>query len=462
MIRLLEGSVGVESAWLEVADFFYKQYGEELLNVFGSTLEESSSKLRDLLSPLLTAPFGQNSLATFLEQSSLQNSDATATSSVEKSTKKPEVSDTFDQGFFLWIKQLVFFERYARLHKRYRSIASYAAEVLPLIPSSSMYGSDIVETSSVVIDGLHHVGHLVHNLESGLAIYRSLGFTMTIPSVPAVSLEKGAPLSPFGVVNCHADFEEHSFVELFTLVDSAGELPAGTTLISLNVPAKVLPRFLDILRRTIAKLEACLTRFEGLHILVFRAEDVYAQAMRLSIEGIGHSGVASTKLQSDSQNDSSGGTVRFLEIDDPNSPVPEGRLAVAGTPMISSTHPNGALGLIESILCVAEANLTEFSLRYEKYLNIHAQAEANMSVFELGGSRIIIVSDSILETILPGERPQALPAFVAYTIKVQNIEETHKLLLSNGFTPRVSCLGDFFVPSVEALGAAIIFRQVNK
>jgi len=462
LIRLLEGSVGEESAWLEVADFFYTQYGEKLLNGFGATLEESSSKLRDLLSPLLTAPFGQNSLASFLEQSSIQNADATSTSSLDKLEENPEVSATFDQGFFLWIKQLVFFERYARLHKRYRSIASYAAEVLPLIPGSRMYGLDIVPTASVVIDGLHHVGHLVHDLESGLSLYRRLGFTMTTPSVPAISLKKAAPLSPFGVANSHADFQEHNFVELFTIVDCVEKLPVGTTLISLHVPAKVVPRFLEILNRTITKLEACLTRFEGLHILVFRAVDVYAQAMRLSLEGIGHSGVASTQRQSDTQNDSLEGVVRFLEIDDPNSPVPEGRLAIAGTPLISSTHPNGALGLIESILCVAEANLPEFSLRYENYLNIHARAETNMSVFELGISRIIIVTDSVLETILPGEQPLALPAFVAYTISVQNIDETHKLLISNGFTPRISSLGGLFVPSAEALGAAIIFRQVNK
>jgi len=85
-----------------------------------------------------------------------------------------------------------------------------------------------------------------------------------------------------------------------------------------------------------------------------------------------------------------------------------------------------------------------------------------MSVFELGGSRIIIVTDSVLETILPGEKPPALPAFVAYTIKVQNIDETHKLLLNNGFTPRISSLSGIFVPSAEALGATIIFRQVSK
>ncbi|CAA7602773.1 Glyoxalase-like domain protein [Acididesulfobacillus acetoxydans] len=380
---------------------------------------------------------------------------------MDKAEAKPGASASFDQGFFLWIKQLVFFERYARLHERYRSISNYAAEVLPLIPASRMYGADIVSAESVVIDGLHHVGHLVHDLESGLALYKRLGFTMTTPSVPAVPLQKAAPLSPFGAANSHADFEEHNFVELATVLTGAGKVPVGTRLVPLQVPEKVMPRFLEIINRTLTKLNACLNRFEGLHILVFRATDVYAQAMRLSLEGIGHSGVASTQRQSNAENKSSEGVLRVLEIDDPSNPVPEGRLAIAGTPTISSTHPNGALGLIESILYVAEADLPEFLLRYEKYLNRPARTEANVNVFELGGSRIIIATDSVLETILPGEHAPELPAFVAFTIRVQNIEQTRKLLLSHGFTPRISSLGGLFVPAAEALGTAILFRQVE-
>ncbi|KLU63365.1 hypothetical protein CEB3_c02350 [Peptococcaceae bacterium CEB3] len=83
------------------------------------------------------------------------------------------------------------------------------------------------------------------------------------------------------------------------------------------------------------------------------------------------------------------GVIRILEIDDPNAPVPEERLAVAETPAPSvSAHPNGAFGLIEAILCVHENDLQEFLLRYEEYLNVKARAENNLNIFELGGSRL--------------------------------------------------------------------------
>jgi predicted unusual protein kinase regulating ubiquinone biosynthesis (AarF/ABC1/UbiB family) len=448
LVRLLEGSVGVDNAWHDVADFLYKQYRKTLLDGFGITLEEFPAKLRDLLGPLLTAPFGQNSLAHFLEQASLENKASTSSSSVEQSTEHAEVSTSFDQGFFLWIKQLVFFERYARLHKRYQSIANYAAEILPMIPSSQLYGSEAISLSSSAIDGIHHIGHLVNDLESGLHLYRRLGFTMTIPAVPAVSLKKGDSLTPLGAANSHADFADQSFIEVVSVAGSSKKIPNDTKLVPIQVPENVMDKFLKVVNRTISKLHSCLERFEGTHIMVFRSDNVYAQAMRLSEEGIAHSGVTSTKREADD--------VRFLELEEP---TPEGRLAIAGRLPVSNTHKNGALGLVESILCVSDSDLPAITLRYQTYLNTTGHLEDNRTIFDLGSTRLIIVADSVLETILPGERPNALPAFVGYVIKVKNIEQTHQLLTENGFTPQTTKTSDVFVSSKEALGTAIIFRQ---
>ncbi len=458
LVRLLEGSVGVDTAWCDVADFFYTQYGDTLLEGFGIMLEEFPSKLRDLLGPLLTAPFGQNSLANFLEQASLENADSTSSSSVKQSEENPDVSTSFDQGFFLWIKQLIFFERYACLHKRYQSIASYASEILPMIPSSQLYDSRAISASSAVLDRLHHIGHIVRDLESGLALYERLGFTMTVPCVPAVSLKKGKSLTPLGAANSHADFDDHSFIEVLTVADGTGKIPENTKLAPIHVPEKVMSRFLEVVNKTISKLNLCLQRFEGIHILVFSSDDVYTQAMRLSAEGIGHSGVASTKRNSDAMKTTEE-IIRFLEIDDVSKPVVEGRISIASPIIASNTHKNGALGLTESILCVSKSDLPVVTQRYEKYLNISANMTENMSIFDFGGTRLMIVTEAALEEILPGEHPQALPAFVGYTIKVKNIEQVHQLLLENGFTPHITKNGDVFISAAEAFGTAVIFRQ---
>ncbi len=324
-------------------------------------------------------------------------------------------------------------------------------------------GSGLHDTppASVDIDGLHHVGHLVHDMDRGLELYRRLGFQMTLPSFPVISMQEGAPLTPFGAGNSHADFDAHNFIELLTVVDDLQQVPPDAKLVPLNIPEGGLTQFVEVLNRTMSTLKKCIARFEGLHILVFRTTDVYAQAIRLSQEGIGHPDVVSPQRQSGGQAGSPADVVRVLEIDDPDHPVPEGRLAIAATPTTTGSHPNGAIGLVESVLCVAEDELSDFERRYEKYVNRQARTRGKARIFELGDSRITITADKNLDTILPGERPLALPAFVAYAVKVGDINSTQKLLLDNGFALKTTNAGDIFIPASQALGAAIIFRQVG-
>ncbi len=311
------------------------------------------------------------------------------------------------------------------------------------------------------IDHLHHVGHLVQDMAKGLDLYQRLGFQMTPPSFPTVALSKGAPLTPFGAGNSHADFNDNNFVELATAVDGHQPVPDNATFVPLQVPDEALPQFLQVLNRTIATLNACLARFEGLHILVLGTPDVDAQAIRLSREGIRHSGVASSQQQSPDQKRSPTNVVRVIEIDDPDHPVPEGRLAIAESVKRSGSHPNGALGLVESILCVPEAELSDFDHRYGKYTNHIARKNGKSSVFELGHSRITIVADSALDTVLPGEHLLALPGFVAYVVRVSDLNRTRQLLLKNGFSPKTTTAGDVFVSAREALGAAVVFRAAE-
>ncbi len=150
--------------------------------------------------------------------------------------------------------------------------------------------------------------------------------------------------------------------------------------------------------------------------------------------------------------------MRIIELDDPNHPIPEGRLAIGESLKQSGSHPNGALGLVESVLCVADAELPDYERRYAKYTNHQARSDGRTCVFELGSARITMVAVSALDTILPGECPPALPAFVAYAVKVRDLDLTRKLLRRNGFSLKTTVAGDTFVSAAEALGASVIFR----
>lgn len=289
----------------------------------------------------------------------------------------------------------------------------------------------------------------------GLALYRRLGFQMTPAAFPSVSLQDGAPPKPLGAGNSHADLQG-SFVELVAVLDDPDRLPADSTLVPLEVPAEKLPRFVEVLNRTMAKVNSCLERFEGLHILVFRSPNIEAQAARLIGEGIGNSGIASVQRQVAGPEGFRTEVIRFIEIDD--AATPEGRLAIASAPIGAGLHPNGAISVAGSILCVADDDLPAFTARYEKYINRAARVGAHTAVFDLEDSQMTLVSSSALNSILPGERAPKLPAFVAYAVTVRDIDLTRTLLLDNGFSVKVCSSGDMFVPADQALGAAVIFR----
>jgi hypothetical protein len=54
------------------------------------------------------------------------------------------------------------------------------------------------ERSGPLIGGLHHVGHLVRDIEEAAALYRRLGFVVPVPEFPVLPAISGqrAPSSP--------------------------------------------------------------------------------------------------------------------------------------------------------------------------------------------------------------------------------------------------------------------------
>ncbi|WP_437566198.1 VOC family protein [Sorangium sp. So ce542] len=325
------------------------------------------------------------------------------------------------------------------------------------------------------IDHLHHVGHVVSDMKEGLELYRRLGFRLSPPAYPMLSPREGEPPRPFGAANTHADFRRN-FVELVSCVrdDDPGGIPSDAKLVPIQAPPEHLPRLTEAIRSTVARIAACLARFQGLHILVFKTPDADAAAGRLGAEGIHHGGVSAVRRPVDTAKGPQVAALRFIELDS-GAPedagagrTPEGRLAIAENPpaelleaQLHLDHPNGAVDLVDAVLCVDRAALPEVERRYATYLGRAARADGPARVFDLDGARVTLVADADLEALLPGERAPALPAFVAYTVAVRDASAARKLLEGNGFPLRASASGDLFVPAAAALGAAIVFRQAD-
>ncbi|MFD5690690.1 VOC family protein [Streptomyces rubiginosohelvolus] len=319
---------------------------------------------------------------------------------------------------------------------------------------------------------LHHVGHIVENLAEASSLYERLGFVVPPPSCPAMPRSEGAAPEPFGAVNTHADFPD-SFLELATCVKEgdAGRLPADTRLVPLEAPAEVLKQLVERIGETSANLAACLDRFQGLHILMFSSPAIGEAAVRLTAAGVRHGGVNTVRRAAPSGADSPVETIRYLEIDGQESntgtgagTVPEGRVGIVADldPGIQSArhldHPNGATGLAEATLCVADEDLAATHHRYATYLDRSPRQEGQSLIFDLDGAALRLIPASALPMALPGEGPPALPALVAYTVTVRDLPLARDLLHRNGVPVRETPTGELFVPAEAALGTAIVFR----
>lgn len=313
---------------------------------------------------------------------------------------------------------------------------------------------------------LHHVGHVVGDLPAALECYRRLGFVLPPPGYPAMARREGGEPEPFGAANTHADFAG-SFLELATPVREGDRVPSDAHVVPLAAPPEVLPVLVEKIATTSRNLAACLDRFAGLHILMFSSPDIDAAATRLSASGVGHGGVDTVRRPVETEAGVVAETVRYLEIDGagarPGS-VAEGRVGVVADldgeiqGHRVPEHPNGAIALVEAVLCVADDDLTAVVARYERYLDRPVHPDGPAWIFDLDGARLTLVPASRLAELLPGERVDALPAFVACSVAVRDLASTEEFLRGTAFSLSRTADGAPFVRSSEAFGAAIIFR----
>src|SRR5579884_1636684 len=113
---------------------------------------------------------------------------------------------------------------------------------------------------------VHHVGHVVRDIEKARDLYRKLGFLCPAPAYPMLSRNTGEPARPFGAANMHASFVRN-FVEIIAVITEESQLPDDAHPIPLQVSPAALPHVVASIERTIATIDASLARFEGLHIL---------------------------------------------------------------------------------------------------------------------------------------------------------------------------------------------------
>jgi hypothetical protein len=115
------------------------------------------------------------------------------------------------------------------------------------------------------IDKIHHVGHVVQDIEMALELYRKLGFVCTPPAYPTMAEQEGEAPTPFGAANAHIDFVDN-FIEIVTIVQEGGRIPEDAHLIPLSAPPSIRSQIIASIKRAVATIAGCLTRFVGMHM----------------------------------------------------------------------------------------------------------------------------------------------------------------------------------------------------
>jgi hypothetical protein len=276
------------------------------------------------------------------------------------------------------------------------------------------------------------------------------------PEIPVLPVVPGEPVRPVGAANTRVSLARN-FVELVTVVDS-DDVPADAVLVPLDVPPAAVPQVSSGIAATAARLSAALARREGVHILVLGTSDVDAAATRLAADGVPHGGAQ--RLRRPSATGGEPVAIGWLEID---PDAPEGRLALAEDLADGgrAEHPNGAVDLVEVILCVPDADLDRHTSRYERYLAQPSRRTGDVPTVALGADGVTIVAASALHELLPGEPVPTVPTIVGYVVSVADLDAVRERLGRAGLPARTTPAGDVLVPAAAVLGAAVVFRAVR-
>jgi aarF domain-containing kinase len=132
-VRVIEGALGNEDAWDDVASHLVKTYGPAIRDAMGLDDDQLSDFVRSLVEPVLTRPFGEVSLSNLLTAPQTQMAKArgqkahtgTVRSILQRLREQRRLrrateayggmDSEFDRGTFLLAKQLMYFERYGKM-----------------------------------------------------------------------------------------------------------------------------------------------------------------------------------------------------------------------------------------------------------------------------------------------------------------------------------------------------------
>jgi hypothetical protein len=279
---------------------------------------------------------------------------------------------------------------------------------------------------------LDHLAHFAPDVDAASAALERLGFTLTPFSEQSHRLRKDGPLVSAGTGN-RCIMLERGYLELLT--------PTGAT-------------------PNADQLRAAMSRYVGVHVVVFGTAAAQADHARLA--GAGFEPLTPIALQRPISTPAGEATARFTVVRVPAGTMAEGRIQYCHhhTPELLwqerwITHANGATALAAAILCVEDPE--EAAARYGRFSGLAWSTEGKARHLQTDRGTLVFVDRETAERAL-GARAPTMPWIAGYVLESRNGGAARAAALDAGAPIHDLAEGRFGVVLPDALGGVIVFQ----
>jgi Glyoxalase-like domain len=289
-------------------------------------------------------------------------------------------------------------------------------------------------------DILHHVGLITHDMQATIGQYERLGFSFTPLTLPRIPMRPGGEPELLGAGNRTAVFNEN-YLEVLAVVDEA-----RWTSVTVE-------------QRGPFDLDRSLTRYEGLHVLHFGADDLDALHARLTSRGVPNGGIRPYQRMVETEDGPRPMRARAMGFPPQANPEALVQIAQHLTPELVfqsryQQHANGATGIVEITVCGDDPE--GLATTYTSYTGHEHTRDGDVFTVDLGRSSVRVVSPDALPGLIPGAKPPAVPSLIGFTVTVADLDATRALLVDRD-VPFDTLEHIVLVPATSAAGATVSF-----
>lgn len=291
------------------------------------------------------------------------------------------------------------------------------------------------------ITGFHHLGVISRILDDTARRYEELGFVLTPASLPEFPLVPDGEPQPVGVANRNAVFR-NGYLEILGVVDALRWSSISTD------------------QRGPFDIDKPLTRYEGLHVMHFDADNLDDLRSKLATEGLQPSPVRPFQRRVETPEGTDVMRARCISFAPEINPEALFQIVQHDTPHLAlqprfMTHRNGALALSAAILCVDDPEAV--AARYARYANRPVEQCGPLHIVGLGEVRLVIIKGLDLPKCFPGEAAPTTPYFAGFAVSA-DLDQTSAFLSSQA-VPFQSTDHRIVVSARDACGSMIVFER---